>query len=949
MDTMIKVLPTVELARAGQSPWLDFLSRDLLKNGEMKAWVETKGVLGVTSNPAIFQKAITESSGGYVKDISKFAKQGKSTLEIYDTLTIQDIRDTCDLFLPTYEKTQGEHGFVSLEVLPNLAHDAQSTISEAKRLWKAVNRPNTLIKVPATQEGVAALRELIGSGVSVNVTLMFSLKHYQDVANAYLDGLQTFHKKGGDLSKVHSVASVFVSRIDSALDKQLAQMQEKTKDTLKIEELEYLKGKAAIANSKTVYQEFKRIFSNEKFRDMQGQGARLQKVLWASTSSKNPNYSDLIYVEPLIGYETVNTMPSATLEAFLDHGQVTNNSVEQNLDEALHVVDQLEKLGLDLNAIGEGLQSAGVKAFMDAFDVLLGALEQEREKVLKIKAQTPCAQRVNFKSSPAAEKKLSNFEDRFSKSSLPERFYQYDASLWSSDAEVQKKVSNRLGWLKVFDWIHSKLYEIDALVEQVKEEKISDVVLLGMGGSSLAPEVMSLICKTSAKSPRFHVLDTTDPDILLATQKAVNLARTIFIVASKSGSTIETASQFRYFYGEVLKMHQKDRWPSVSAGRHFVAITDPGSPLFQTASEKNFRKVFVNPSDIGGRFSALSFFGMVPAALMGIDIRTQLRNAKAYDAKLRFQRGIDMSSPIGLGLALGALAESGINKLSFVLPKGIESLGTWLEQLIAESTGKAGKGIFPIVGESLHLPEAYRKDRFFVVICSSKMKLNAADTKKLAALKKAGFPVIEIDWKSDGCLAAEFYRWEVATAVCGIAMSINPFDEPNVTESKEITGKLLKELETTKKLAAPKNLLSLKQAGKIQSFLSGGQNDYVAILAFIERTPSVEKELDRLRRKIWDLCKIPVLVGIGPRYLHSIGQLYKGGPRTGKFLVISKKPKKDASVPGTKYKFSQLLRAQAFGDAQALASKKIPVLAVDFGTASSVAGLKTLTRKGILI
>ncbi|HXV28463.1 MAG TPA: transaldolase, partial [bacterium] len=609
---------TLELIEAGQSPWLDYISRQILDSGKLKSLIKDSGLLGVTSNPSIFEKAISDPQGGYEKEIHRLIGKNASTFQIYDTLTLADIRRACDLFLPVFQKTKGEHGFVSLEVMPGLAHEREATVVEAVRLFRAVGKPNVMIKVPATKEGLPAIRQLIAKGININITLMFSVQHYRDVVRAYMEGLKDLSAKGGNLSGVHSVASVFVSRVDTLVDKKLSTMMAKENSAEAKAVFESLVGKAACANAKIIYQEFKKILSSQEFIALQAKGANIQKVLWGSTSTKNPNYPDLIYVENLIGRETVNTMPLTTLEAFLDHGKVPGATLDENLEESHEIVRRLHDLGMELTDIGEVLQQEGVKAFSDSFDSLMRTIEHLRWKEDK-NSRKPFGEIKAFIPQP---EKVNEWAADFQKKDIQPRFFRKDPSLWKLDPPEQKKIANRLGWLDAIDWMFGKVYALDLLAEEIKKDKIRDIVLLGMGGSSLAPEVMSFIFKKSrTRYPRFHILDTTDAANILRVEKQLNLSRTLFIVASKSGTTIETVSQFRYFYDKVRKslkpLTKKQPHHDARAGKHFIAITDEDSWLEKTARELGFRSVFINPSDIGGRFSALSYFGMVPAALMG--------------------------------------------------------------------------------------------------------------------------------------------------------------------------------------------------------------------------------------------------------------------------------------------------------------------------------------------
>lgn len=353
----------IALQDYGQSVWIDFISRDALSSGELARLVAEDGVLGLTSNPSIFEKAISHGQT-YDTDIAALVAQGKPVMETYEALALADIAAAADLLRPVYDRTGGLDGYVSLEVSPYLAYDTAKTIAEAKRLFATLDRPNVLIKVPGTPEGIPAIVELIGSGINVNVTLLFALSAYEATAKAYLDGLETLARSGGDLSKVASVASFFVSRVDTAVDKQLAGRPE----------VEGLLGRAAIANAKLAYARFGEIFAGPRWETLAAQGARVQRPLWASTSTKNPAYSDTVYVDNLIGPHTVNTMPPQTLAAFLDHGRL-GETITQGVEEARASMGQLAEVGVDMDQVTQDLLDAGVKAFADAFAKLLAGLE----------------------------------------------------------------------------------------------------------------------------------------------------------------------------------------------------------------------------------------------------------------------------------------------------------------------------------------------------------------------------------------------------------------------------------------------------------------------------------------------------------------------------------------------------------------------------------------------
>jgi len=368
--------PLIQLARHGQSFWLDNISRDLISSGRLRRLIEEDGLMGMTSNPAIFEKAITGSTD-YDADIGQMAAQDRSAVEIYEALAISDIREAADLLAAVHDATGGADGYVSLEVSPELADDTAGTIAEARRLWKAVDRGNVMIKVPATRAGIPAIRQLIGEGLNINVTLLFSGNVYEEVAEAYIGGLEDLHAAGGRISSVASVASFFISRIDTLVDELLAERAARSADPAEREKIRNLIGKTAVANGKTTYRRYKTLYATPRWKSLARKGARAQRLLWASTSTKNPDYRDVLYVEELIGRDTINTLPDETLYAFRDHGCLSD-TLEADFDEAVSIMAGVEKAGISMDRVADRLVEEGVKKFVDPFMKLIDAIEQKR-------------------------------------------------------------------------------------------------------------------------------------------------------------------------------------------------------------------------------------------------------------------------------------------------------------------------------------------------------------------------------------------------------------------------------------------------------------------------------------------------------------------------------------------------------------------------------------------
>ena len=917
--------PVKALENHGQAVWLDFLARGFIAKGELKKLIDSDGVRGVTSNPSIFEKAIG-SSDEYDGSIGKALKgSDRPVAELFERLAVEDIQHAADVLRPVYDSLDGHDGFVSLEVSPYLAMDTKGTIAEAKRLWKDVHRKNLMIKVPATQEGLPAIQQLTGEGISVNITLLFSQKVYRQVAEAYLAGIEKYVAKGGDPSHVASVASFFVSRIDTVVDKELDEKIAKANDPSEKERLAALKGKVAIANAKLAYQDYKRLFSGARWDKLAAKGARPQRLLWASTGTKNKDYSDVLYVEELIGPNTINTMPPATMDAFRDHGKL-RDTLEDNIEEARHVLAELERGGISLDAITADLVKDGVRLFADAADKLYGAVAHKRATVLGGGLD---GQKLTLGAD--IEKAVAKHSEEWRASAKIRRLWHKDKSVWTGDDE-----NKWLGWLTSAEAADVADYEDFA--ERVKGQRFSDAVVLGMGGSSLGPEVLAETFPRKSGFPKLHVLDSTDPAQVRAMEKAVDIKTTLFIVSSKSGGTTEPNAMKDYFYDRVAKAIGNE-----AAGHRFIAVTDPGSSLEKVATRQGFARIFHGEPTIGGRYSVLSPFGLVPAAAAGISVKSLIEHALTMVRSCGADVPPHENPGVQLGLAMGLAGLEGRDKVTITSSQKIADFGAWAEQLIAESTGKEGKGLVPIDGEPLADPSAYGHDRFFIDI-RTEGEDDADHDAKLAALEKAGHPVVRIVMKSIDHIGQEFFRFEMATAVAGAILGINPFNQPDVESAKIKTRELTGAFEKTGALPPERpamstdhvdlytdeaNVAVLRNAGAdgslgswLKAHLSrAGTDDYVALLAYIERDADHIDALQDMRLKVRDRRHVATCAEFGPRFLHSTGQAYKGGPDSGVFLQITADDAKDLAVPGQKASFGVIKAAQARGDFDVLTER----------------------------
>lgn len=883
-----------ELSNYGQAFWLDYIRRTLITSSELNSLVEKDGLRGITSNPTIFQKAIAGSTD--YDDVIQESVSSDPHMDVknlLEKLSIEDIQLAADVLKQVYDETDGMDGYVSFELSPHLAHDTEGSISEARRLWKKIDRPNLMLKVPATPEGIPVIETLIAEGINVNVTLMFSLSHYESVAKAYIRGLENCP----DPKNVASVASFFLSRIDSAVDKALDEVG--SSEALK------LKGKIALSNAKLAYKRFKEIFSGEKWEALAKAGAHVQRVLWASTSTKNPAYSDVMYVEELIGSSTINTMPPTTINAFRDHGRV-KHTLEEGQDEADISIKKLAELGVSLEEITEKLQKEGVDAFAKSYDELISALEEKQKSILTEKADIRIPRLGEYQSRVA--KKVNNLQ----KNNFIRRIWEKDHTLWSS--KPIPEITDRLGWLSLPENMHDQIDDFISFAEEVRSEGFKYVVLLGMGGSSLAPEVYQNIFGNKTGYPELIVLDSTHPSAIRIVEEKIDLPKTLFIVSSKSGTTIETISLFRYFWDKVQQIDDEQ-------SSHFVAITDPRTPLVKLAEERNFRRIFLATPDVGGRYSALTAFGLVPASLIGMDVHKFLDRAWIMSESCAFCVSSNEVFGLIFGAALGELTKIGLDKVTFLTSPSISNFPNWAEQLIAESTGKDGKGIIPIVNEPLTSIKNYQKDRFFIHFFTEKDK----DTKVerlIESLESKGHPLISINLIDKENLSQEIYCLELAVATAGSIIGINPFNQPDVQMAKDLAKKMM---ERTEKGIKDKDAetLSIDDHTKITKviknlFNEARKGDYVAIQAYLSQTPNINEKLQNIRLELLNGLKLTTTLGYGPRFLHSTGQLHKGGPNTGLFIQLIDEPKTDVKVPETNYTFGELIRAQALGDYKAL-------------------------------
>jgi len=906
------------LKQAGQSVWYDNIERGMLIDGGMMRMIKDGEVYGVTSNPSIFEKSIS-SSAAYDDTLQSMAWAGLSKEQIYLELIREDIQAAADLFLPVYEMTNGLDGMVSVEINPLLANETEKSIEDGRALWAQMNRRNVMIKVPATKAGIPVIETLISEGINVNATLIFSVPRYLEVMEAYLSGLEKRKANNLPIDHVASVASFFVSRIDTLVDRRLEEYLDANPQAK--DKVAAMTGKIAVDNARLAYQEFIKVFATERFENLKQYGAKVQRPLWASTGTKNKAYLDTLYVDELVAPESVNTIPPATLSAFLDHGQ-TDLRIEQDLQRATDNFNLLPDLGFDFLHIAQELEDDGVEKFKQAYLSLLETIESKRsffrQELVDLGDVLPSA--------------VKNAADKVFVSSM----FDHEPSFWTKDESGYDEIRQRLGWLSLPGQQFPIIEELMTFKEELLSDGFEYAFVLGMGGSSLAPEVMSqAISPLAEKGLKLQIIDTTSPDEIAFRLRGIDLKKTLFIVSSKSGGTSETMSAFKYFWAELEKIDPDN------VGKHFVAITDPNTSLQDLSHRKGFRKVFNARPDVGGRYSVFTHFGLVPAAVMGIDLHKLLGHANASDLQSRKNVPYPANPNLMLGLVLGEAQKRGKDKLTFIAEGFSSNLVPWLEQLIAESSGKEGKGILPIENEPVLSGLSYPKDRIFVYFKTDGSKAGLIDE-----LKLNGQMVLTIAISEPYSLAREFYRWEYATAIACAVLQVNAFDQPNVQLSKTIAKDVINAFQKSGKLEEGEPIWENDQAvvygfrdekalkeSELDALLiayarSVPESGYIVLSGFIPRNDENGVLLQALREKILNSVNKATTLGFGPRFLHSTGQLHKGGQAGGLFIHFTRDAEVDFEIPGEGMSFGTLQRAQALGDLQALVQKERKALRV---------------------
>jgi transaldolase/glucose-6-phosphate isomerase len=893
--------PIQSVHSLGQSLWLDIIRRDSLDSGELADRVAAGELRGATSNLTILESAIL-SSDSYSVDLRRFAQAGWTAEKIFNQLAVDDIRAAADAFLPLFEQTNGGDGFVSIDVNPEFADDTNRTIEEARRLWDVVNRPNAMIKIPATLAGLPAIETSIRAGINVNATFIFSLGRYIEVMEAYMIGLEGRLEAGGSLDYVTSVASFFVSPIDISLDEQLREVFQRGE--AEGERASSLLGKVAIANSKLAYAQFVATFQGERFQKLATRGARVQRPLWASTSMKNPEYPDTYYVDNLIGPDTVNALPEASLKAFIDHG-TPELTLPENISTARSQLQALDDLGISLNEAAEQLEVQSVSESAIAYHSILGTIEEKAGAFQKELA--------------ALEPKIREALAELELDEVGKRLWQQDVTLWVERDREKAQVRSWLGWLSEPARMSTEIAELTRFAEAL-DPAISTFVLIGSGDGTITAEMLARIL-APPNGIDLHTISTANPDAIRALKKKIAPEATLYLlVDSSSGDGIEEHLLSTFWEQAVQKIKEQ-------AGDHFVVITEEGSKLQNWAEEQGIQKIIEADNQDDFWLSPFNWTSLLPAAQAGADIQSFVQGGVSMTRACGPLVDVAQNPGLFLSSVLAAAFRSGRDKVTLFADPPLEPILKWIEGLLAAGRGKEESGY------------VYGDDRLFVYLRSS-----GALDRRLAGWKRAGIPVLVLEASTNTEAIGEMLvQWQIGAAIAKSLISINPTDIDALHRNRAERQHILHRLERKGALPQADPLwqgdgVQLRAASRNLKFTGSGLSELIDfILAesqeagglglrfFTPMSKTLHGKVRRLRHALRDQRGLFSLTSSAECDLGS-----DSGVKVIVSLILIVKPRKDEAIPGKKYTFGQLFEGQALSDLAAMKDFGSPVLYLYF-------------------
>lgn len=901
--------PIQSVHSLGQSLWLDNVRRDSLDSDELAGRVAAGELRGVTSNLTNFESAIL-SSEKYSVDLRRFAQAGWTADRIFDQLVIDDIRAAADAFLPLFEQTNGDDGFVSIEVNPEFADDTNGTIEETMRLWDVVNRPNAMISIPATLAGLSAIESSIRAGINVNATLIFSLERYIEVMEAYMSGLEGRLEDGGSLDHVSSVASFFVSRIDTALDERLKEIIQRGE--AEGERASSLLGKVAIANSKLAYAQFVATFQGERFQSLATRGARVQRPLWASTSMKSPEYPDTYYVDHLIGPDTINTLSEATLKAFIDHG-TPELTLTENISTARSRLQALDDLGISLYAVAEQLEKQGVSELSASYRSILGTIEEKA---------------VTFQKEFAAlEPKMQETLAELERDEVGKRLWQEDATLWVERDREKAQVRRWLGWLSEPAKMSTAVAELTRFAEAL-DPAITTLVLIGSGGGTFTAEMLARIL-ASPNGIDLHTICTANPDDIRAIKREIAPEATLYLLLdSSSGDGIEEHLLSTFWEQAVRKLEEQ-------AGDHFIVIAKEDSKIHNWAVEQGIQKIIEADNQDDLCLSPFNWTSLLPAALTGADIQSFVQGG--VDMTRACGPLVDVAQNPGLFLSsvLAAAFRSGRDKVTLFADPPLEPTLKWIQSLLMAGRGRKENGFITIRDESPGSGDVYGDDRLFVYL-----RVSGALDRRLAEWIRADIPVLVLETSTKTEAIGEMLvQWQIGAAIAQHLISVNPTDLDALQRSRAELQHILHRLERKGELPQADPLwqgdgVQLRAASRGLKFTGDGLSEVadfiltesqeaggLGLRLFTPMSKTLQGKVRRLRHALRNQLGLFSLASSAECDLGSKDIIY---------LILMVKPRKDEAIPGKTYTFGQLFEGQALSDLAAIKDYGSPVLYLYF-------------------
>jgi len=905
--------PIQSVHSLGQSLWLDIIRRDSLDSGELADRVAAGELRGATSNLTILESAIL-SSDSYSVDLRRLAQAGWTAEKIFNQLAVDDIRAAADAFLPLFEQTNGGDGFVSIDVNPEFADDTNRTIEEAKRLWDAVNRPNAMIKIPATLAGLPAIESSIRAGINVNATLIFSLGRYIEVMEAYMIGLEGRLEAGGSLDYVTSVASFFVSPIDIALDEQLREVFQRCE--AEGERASSLLGKVAIANSKLAYAQFVATFQGERFQKLATRGARVQRPLWASTSMKNPEYPDTYYVDNLIGPDTVNALSEASLKAFKDHG-TPELTLPENISTARSQLQALDDLGISLDAAAEQLEVQGVSESAISYRSILGTIEEKAGAFQKEIA--------------ALEPKMRETLAEVELDDVGKRLWQQDVTLWVERDREKARVRRWVGWLSEPARASTETAELTRFAEAL-DPAITTFVLIGSGGGTITAEMLARIL-APPNGIDLHTISTANPDDIRTIKRKIAPEATFYLlVDSSSGDGIEEHLLSTFWEQALRKLEEQ-------TGDHFVVITKDGSKLHHWAVEKGIQKIIEADKQDDFWLSPFNWTSLLPAAQAGADIQSFVQGGVGMTRACGPLVDVAQNPGLFLSSVLAAAFRSGRDKVTLFADPPLEPILKWIEGLLAAGRGKEESGFIPIWDEPPGSGIVYGDDRLFVYLRSS-----GALDRRLAGWIRADIPVLVLETSTNPEAIGEMLvQWQIGAAIAQHLLSVNPTDLDARHRTRAELQHILHRLERKGALPQADPLwqgdgVQLRAASRDLQFTGSGLSEVVDFILsesqeagglglrlYTPMSITLQGKVKRLRHTLRDQLGLFSLASPAGCDLCS-----DRGLKDMVYLILMVKPRKDEAIPGKNYTFGQLFEGQALSDLAAMKGYGSPVLYLYF-------------------